>query len=151
MFSKQFFNHAQKEAIQSAIAEAELNTSGEIRVHIDDKCAVAPVEKAIEVFEKLKMHETELRNGVLIYVALKDHKLAIVGDHGINAAVADDFWDEIKNNLIESFKKGLYTEGLSEGITAAGKQLKAHFPYQSDDTNELSNEISFGEENDESK
>jgi len=151
MFSKQFFNQAQKEAIQAAIADAELNTSGEIRVHIDDKCAIAPVEKAIEVFEKLKMHETELRNGVLIYVAVKDHKLAIVGDQGINDVVADNFWDEIKNNLIENFKKGMYSEGLSEGIAAAGMQLKAHFPYQSDDTNELSNEISFGEENDESK
>ena len=107
MFSKQFFNQAQKEAIQAAIADAEMNTSGEIRVHIDDKCGVAPVEKAIEVFEKLKMHETELRNGVLIYVAVKDHKLAIVGDQGINDVVADNFWDEIKNNLIESFKKGL--------------------------------------------
>ena len=151
MFSKQFFNQAQKEAIQAAIADAELNTSGEIRVHIDDKCAVAPVEKAIEVFEKLKMHETELRNGVLIYVAVKDHKLAIVGDQGINEVVADNFWDEIKNNLIANFKKGMYSEGLSEGIAAAGMQLKAHFPYQTDDTNELSNEISFGEENGESK
>ena len=151
MFSKQFFTQSQKESIQSAIANAELNTSGEIRVHIDNKCAVAPVEKAIEVFEKLKMHETELRNGVLIYVAVQDHKLAIVGDQGINDAVAHNFWDEIKNNLIESFKKGLYAEGLSDGINAAGMQLKAHFPYQSDDTNELSNEISFGEENDESK
>ena len=149
MFSKQFFSQAQKEAIQSAIAEAELNTSGEIRVHIDDRCPVAPVEKAIEVFEKLKMHETELRNGVLIYLALKDHKLAIVGDQGINDAVADNFWDEIKNNLIESFKKGLYAEGLTDGIKSAGKQLKAHFPYQSDDINELSNEISFGEGKDE--
>ena len=151
MFSKQFFNQAQKEAIQAAIADAELNTSGEIRVHIDDKCAVTPIEKAIEVFEKLKMHETELRNGVLIYVAVKDHKLAIVGDQGINDLVADNFWDEIKNNLIDSFKKGLDGGGLSDGINAAGMQLKAHFPYQSDDTNELSNEISFGEENDESK
>lgn len=151
MFSKQFFTQSQKESIQSAIANAELNTSGEIRVHIDNQCAVDPVEKAIEVFEKLKMHETDLRNGVLIYVAVHDHKLAIVGDQGINDAVADNFWDEIKNNLIESFKKGLYAEGLSDGINAAGMQLKAHFPYQSDDMNELSNEISFGEENDESK
>ena len=151
MFSKQFFSQSQKEGIQSAIANAELNTSGEIRVHIDSTCAVAPVEKAIEVFEKLKMHQTELRNGVLIYVALKDHKLAIVGDQGINDAVADNFWDEIKNNLIESFKKGLYAEGLSDCIKSAGMQLKAHFPYQSDDINELSDEISFGEGKDEMK
>ena len=151
MFSKQFFNQAQKETIQAAIGDAELNTSGEIRVHIDYKCAVAPVEKAIEVFEKLKMHETELRNGVLIYLSVKDKKLAIVGDQGIDAAVNDDFWDQIKNNLLENFKKGLYAEGLVEGIHASGEQLKAHFPYQEDDVNELSNEISFGEETEESK
>lgn len=151
MFSKEIFTNAQKEAIKAAIGNAELNTSGEIRVHIDHKCAVAPVEKAIQVFEKLKMHETELRNGVLIYVAVKDHKLAIVGDQGINDVVADNFWDEIKNNLIANFKKGMYAEGLVEGIHASGEQLKAHFPYQEDDVNELSNEISFGEETEESK
>jgi uncharacterized membrane protein len=90
------------------------------------------------------MHETELRNGVLIYVAIKDKKLAIVGDKGINEAVSDDFWDAIKNDLVFRFKEGKYTEGLVEGIHASGEQLKTHFPYQSDDTNELSNEISFG-------
>ena len=151
MFSKEFLTGPQKESIQAAIAEAELSTSGEIRVHIDNKCKEEPVKKAIQVFEKLKMHETELRNGVLIYLSVKDKKLAIVGDQGIDAAVNDDFWDQIKNNLLENFKKGLYAEGLVEGIHASGEQLKAHFPYQEDDVNELSNEISFGEETEESK
>lgn len=151
MFSKEFLTGPQKESIQAAIAEAELSTSGEIRVHIDNKCKEEPVKKAIQVFEKLKMHETELRNGVLIYLSVKDKKLAIVGDQGIDAAVNDDFWDQIKNNLVENFKKGLYAEGLVEGIHASGEQLKAHFPYQEDDVNELSNEISFGEETEESK
>ena len=151
MFSKEFLTGPQKESIQAAIAEAELSTSGEIRVHIDNKCKEEPVTKAIQVFEKLKMHETELRNGVLIYLSVKDKKLAIVGDQGIDAAVKDDFWDQIKNNLLENFKKGLYAEGLVEGIHASGEQLKAHFPHQEDDVNELSNEISFGEETEESK
>ena len=151
MFSKEFLTGPQKESIQAAIAEAELSTSGEIRVHIDNKCKEEPVTKAIQVFEKLKMHETELRNGVLIYLSVKDKKLAIVGDQGIDAAVKDDFWDQIKNNLLENFKKGLYAEGLVEGIHASGEQLKAHFPHQEDDVNELSNEISFGEEPEESK
>ena len=151
MFSKEFLTGPQKESIQAAIAEAELSTSGEIRVHIDNKCKEEPVKKAIQVFEKLKMHETELRNGVLIYLAVKDKKLAIVGDQGIDEAVEDGFWDQIKNNLVENFKNGLYAEGLVEGIHASGEQLKAHFPYQEDDVNELSNEISFGDESDESK
>ena len=151
MFSKEIFTNAQKEAIKAAIEAAELNTSGEIRVHIDNKCKEEPVKKAIQVFEKLKMHETELRNGVLIYLAVKDKKLAIVGDQGIDEAVEDGFWDQIKNNLVENFKNGLYAEGLVEGIHASGEQLKAHFPYQEDDVNELSNEISFGDESDESK
>ena len=144
MFSKDFFTPSQQESIQASIATAELNTSGEIRLHVDDKCSGDPVAKAIKVFEKLKMHETELRNGVLIYVAIKDKKLAILGDKGINEAVSDDFWDAIKNDLVFHFKEGKYTEGLVEGIHASGEQLKTHFPYQSDDTNELSNDISFG-------
>jgi uncharacterized membrane protein len=144
MFSKDFFTASEQEAIQASIATAELNTSGEIRLHVDDKCPGDPVAKAIQVFEKLKMHETELRNGVLIYLAVKDHKLAIIGDKGIDEAVPDDFWDVIKNDLVSRFKEGKYTEGLVEGIHASGEQLKAHFPYQSDDTNELSNDISFG-------
>ena len=144
MFSKDFFTASEQEAIQASIATAELNTSGEIRLHVDDKCPGDPVAKAIQVFEKLKMHETELRNGVLIYLAVKDHKLAIIGDKGIDEAVPDDFWDVIKNDLVSRFKEGKYTEGLVEGIHASGEQLKSHFPYQSDDTNELSNDISFG-------
>jgi uncharacterized membrane protein len=144
MFSKDFFTASEQEAIQASIATAELNTSGEIRLHVDDKCPGDPVAKAIQVFEKLKMHETELRNGVLIYLAVKDHKLAIIGDKGIDEAVPDYFWDVIKNDLVSRFKEGKYTEGLVEGIHASGEQLKAHFPYQSDDTNELSNDISFG-------
>lgn len=146
MVRKQF-SESQQEAIRDAIAAAELNTSGEIRVHIDKVCKKDPIERAIEMFSKLGMHKTELKNGVLFFVSMDDHKLAIIGDKGINEAVSDDFWDSIRNEMVEHFKKGLYTEGLINGIHRAGEQLKSAFPFQSNDENELSNDVSFeGEE-----
>lgn len=141
--AKNFFNNKQQQQIVAAIAHAEQNTSGEIRLHIVDSCENDPKAEAILIFEKLGMTETELRNGVLIYLAVKDKKFAIVGDKGINEAVPTDFWDSIRDTLIQEFKKGDYLNGLSKGIHAVGEKLKAHFPFKSDDTNELSNEISF--------
>jgi uncharacterized membrane protein len=146
MGEKKLINEAQQKAIQAAIAEAELNTSGEIRVHIDAKCAGNPMEKAIQVFEKLKMHETAQRNGVLFYVAMNDKKLAILGDKGINAVVPENFWDAIRDGMISAFKKGEFSEGLIEGIVTAGQQLKSAFPLLQNDENELSNEVTFGDE-----
>ena len=105
------------------------------------------MDRAVKVFEKLKMHQTELRNGVLIYMAVFDKKFAILGDQGINEKVPEGFWDSVKNKMIEQFKAGAIEKGLSVGIEAAGEKLKAFFPYQSDDVNELSDEISFGDEN----
>ena len=146
MGEKKLINETQQKAIQAAIAEAELNTSGEIRVHIDAKCAGNPMEKAILVFEKLKMHETAQRNGVLFYVAMNDKKLAILGDKGINAVVPENFWDAIRDGMISAFKKGEFSEGLIEGIVTAGQQLKSAFPLLQNDENELSNEVTFGDE-----
>lgn len=138
-----FFSDAEKKAIQKAIADAELNTSGEIRVHIDRTCSGDPVKSAIELFEQLNMHQTEQRNGVLFYLALETKKFAIVGDTGIDQIVATDFWDSIKETVITHFKAQQFTEGLCEGIRMAGEKLKEHFPFQKGDTNELSDEISF--------
>lgn len=146
MGEKKLINESQQKAIQAAIAEAELNTSGEIRVHIDAKCAGNPMEKAIQVFEKLKMHETAQRNGVLFYIAMNDKKLAILGDKGINAVVPENFWDAIRDGMISAFKKGEFSEGLIEGIVTAGQQLKSAFPLLQNDENELSNEVTFGDE-----
>jgi uncharacterized membrane protein len=146
MGKNKLINEAQQKAIQAAIAEAELNTSGEIRVHIDAKCAGDPKEKAIQVFEHLKMHTTAQRNGVLFYVAMADKKLAILGDQGINAVVPEDFWDAIRDAMISAFKKGAFAEGLIEGILTAGQQLKSGFPLLENDENELSNEVTFGDE-----
>ncbi len=141
---KKQFSEEEKQRLQLAIANAENNTSGEIRVHIDAYCLFNPMRKAIRVFKRLNMHETEERNAVLIYVAMKNHKLAIVGDKGINARVPYGFWDDEKNLMISHFKKGEYANGLEEGIRIVGEQLKTFFPYQEGDTNELSDEISFG-------
>jgi len=139
-----FFNKQEKENITLAIKESELNTSGEIRVHIEGKCREEVMDRAVYIFEKLGMHKTELRNGVLFYLAVNDHKFAILGDAGINQVVPDDFWDEIKKSMLDFFSEKQFSEGLSRGIKMAGEQLKNHFPYQKDDINELSDEISFG-------
>ncbi len=143
---KDFFTEEQKEGIKESIMMAELDTSGEIRVHIDDRCKTDSIDRARFWFKKLNMHRTELRNGVLFYLALKDRKFAIIGDEGIDKKVPDDFWDNIKNALLIDFREGNFAEGLCNGVDMAGHQLKKHFPYQKGDINELSDEISFGKE-----
>ena len=142
--AKDLFSKEQKKQIVDAIKEAELNTSGEIRVHIDKKCPEDVMDRAAFLFQKMKMHKTEKRNGVLFFLAVKDRKFAILGDAGINAVVPEGFWDNIKETMTGYFKEGAFARGLAEGIKMSGEQLKAHFPYQSDDVNELSDEISFG-------
>jgi uncharacterized membrane protein len=144
MKAKTFFNKEQQKNIVDAISSAELNTSGEIRLHIVDACAQDPMQEAIHVFESLGMTKTELRNGVLIFLAVKDKKFAIVGDKGINEVVPSDFWDSIRDTMISNFKNHDFEKGIVAGITAVGEKLKQHFPYSQDDENELSNEISFG-------
>ena len=144
MIAANFFSKEEKDKIREAVKTAETNTSGEIRVHIDNHCKEDVLDRAAWWFGKLEMHKTEQRNGVLFYLAVKDHKFAILGDAGINAVTPEDFWDQIKEKMLEHFKAGEFTEGLSSGILLAGEALKAHFPYQDDDVNELSDEISFG-------
>jgi uncharacterized membrane protein len=141
---QKYFNEAGKLQITNAIRVAETNTSGEIRVHIEKHCAGDVLDRAAYIFEKLEMHKTELRNGVLFYLAVEDKKFAILGDGGINQKVPDDFWESTKEVVIAKLKEGKYAEALADGIITAGEQLKTHFPYQSDDVNELSDEISFG-------
>ncbi|MFO7744469.1 MAG: TPM domain-containing protein [Psychroflexus sp.] len=140
----EFISPDDEKEIVEAIKEAELNTSGEIRVHIEHKCTGDRFDHALEIFEKLEMHKTELSNGVLIYVSIDDHQLVILGDKGINDVVPKGFWESTKDQIISQFKSGNYKQGLINGVLEAGKQLKEHFPYQSDDTNELNNEISKG-------
>jgi len=139
-----FFSQAEKEEIKGAVQKAELSTSGEIRVHIDNRCKGEVLDRAAWWFEKLEMHKTDLRNGVLFYLAVKDRKFAILGDAGINAVTPEDFWDQIKETMRGYFSEGTFASGLREGILMAGEALKAHFPYLEDDVNELSDDISFG-------
>ncbi len=140
--TEDFLTKAEEQEIVLAIVEAEKNTSGEIRVHIEEHTEKSPLERAQEVFFELKMDETQDRNGVLFYVCVSDKKFAIIGDKGINEAVESDFWDCTKDTIIANFKERNFRKGLVEGILRAGERLKKYFPYQSDDTNELSNEIS---------
>ena len=135
-------NQVENDLIVSAIQKAEMQTSGEIRVHIDQKCASDPVKRAVQVFEKLGMHKTDLRNGVLIYVSFSDRKLAIIGDQGIDSVVPADFWMSTKDKMIHHFKENRFADGIIAAITEAGEQLKRFFPYMENDENELSNEIS---------
>jgi len=141
---KSFFSEEAKSLIVDEVKKAEKETSGEIRVHIENRCKGDVMDCAAFIFKKLEMHKTELRNGVLFYLAVNSQKFAIIGDKGINAVVPENFWDDIKTQMAECFNEGDFTTGLSEAITATGKHLKKHFPHHIDDINELPDEISFG-------
>lgn len=143
MKASEYFSAEEKDRIIEAVKKAELNTSGEIRVHIENDCKADVLDRASLVFAKLNMHKTEKRNGVLVYLALNDHKFAIIGDAGINAVVKENFWEETKEIMLTCFKESNLCEGLVRGIEKAGEQLKQFFPYQSDDVNELPDDISF--------
>jgi len=143
MKASEFFTKEQQAQILLSVKSAEMDTSGEVRVNFETTCSEDVLDRAAWVFKKLKMHETAERNRVLIYLAVKDRKFAVLGDAGINAKVPEGFWDDIKELLTKNFREGRFTEGLSMGIMLAGKQLKTHFPHRKDDINELSDDISF--------
>ncbi len=138
------FSESDLQQIREAIAAAEMQTSGEIRVHIDEKCFGNPVKKAIRVFQSLGMQHTKQRNAVLIYIATKHQKLAIIGDQGINAHVPDHFWDDERELMIDHFKQGNFVNGLIEGVLKVGEQMKSAFPFEEGDVNELDNDITLG-------
>ena len=139
-----FLTKEEEQEIVEAIRMAEKETSGEIRVNIEKTTSKVPFDRALEVFHLLKMDETQLKNGVLIYLAVADKKFVVCGDQGINDVVSDDFWVSTKEAMAIHFKTGKFKQGLIDGITKAGMQLKKHCPYEEGDTNELSNEISKG-------
>ncbi|MBP6453670.1 hypothetical protein SDC9_42681 [bioreactor metagenome] len=145
MGTNPFISKADQATIVKAIESAELNTSGEIRVHIESNCPGDPVARAVYVFNKLKMYKTKERNGVLIYIAWKTRKFSIIGDDGINKVVPENFWQDALNLLGENLKSGNTAQGLCKTIELAGEKLKVFFPIKSDDTDEQSNEISFGD------
>lgn len=131
--------------IVEAIEQAEKNTSGEIRVHIESICKEDPMKRAIDVFNKLEMGGTVQKNGVLIYIAYASHKVSIIGDTGINEKVSADFWNGILAQITSDFSLSNFTEGVCKAVISVGESLKTLFPYQNDDVNEKSNEVSIGE------
>jgi len=145
MMVSNFFSKEEKNKIVQAIKEAEHQTSGEIRLHLESRCKENTLERAVHIFEKLKMHDTRLRNGTLIYIAVKDRKFSIFGDQGINEIVPDNFWEDIKEEMHRFFVKDQFTEGVTQGIYMIGEKLKEFFPYQEDDVNELPDDISIDE------
>jgi uncharacterized membrane protein len=133
--------------IEEAIRLAEMGTSGEIRVHIDEVCPEDVLDHAAFVFSELEMHKTDLRNGVLIYISVEDQKLAIIGDAGIHKRVGSDFWDQTRQLMTRHLRDGRLIEALCEGVKQAGEKLKIHFPIQTNDRNELSNVVTTGKVN----
>lgn len=141
--ARRFFSASEQQQLVDAISQAELNTSGEIRLHLENFCFGNELERAKKVFVKLQLHRTRERNGVLIYMATLSRKIAIIGDEGIHSKLGTEFWNRLVEQLIGQLKKDRKADALAECIVECGKQLGKFFPLQSDDTNELSNDISF--------
>jgi len=143
---KSLLTPEQDAALVAAIRQAEVTTSGEIRVHLEDTCPTPePLDRAAQVFAELNMHKTAARNGVLFYLAWQSRQFAVIGDSAINAAVPDDFWETTKEAVLEQFRHEKYVLGLERGIKMVGEQLQRYFPYNaSADENELDDAISFG-------
>lgn len=144
--ARDFFNPQEQQLLVDTIGKAEKHTSGEIRLHLENFCIGSEVKAAKKVFLKLGMQNTAERNGVLIYMATRSRKIAIVGDEGIHQKLGDAYWEKLIAKLIEQFKSAGKTgkaEALAECILDCGQQLGKFFPLKSDDKDELSNSISF--------
>lgn len=137
------FSPEDENRIEAAIAEAERMTSGEIRIHVEKRCPDDALTRARHVFGRLQMHETAERNGVLLYVALEDHKLAVYGDEGIHATVGLNYWAGVIDVIVRKGRNGDLSGGLVDGILQIGTILKKYYPYQTDDQNELDNAVSY--------
>lgn len=143
--SKSFLSDEEEQRIINAIGEAEKNTSGEIRVYMESRCSyLDALDRAKELFYQLSMHQTEQGNGVLLYLAVKDHQLAIYGGQGIHEKVGTAFWYKEVKQMLSEFKGQHYAEGIVHTVTDIGEALRAHFPFDKNDKNELPNHIIFG-------
>lgn len=138
-----FFTEAQTKELVGAIRAAEMLTSGEIRIHFESSCDDA-AERVKHVFAELGMDRTEERNGVLFYLAIDSKLFAVLGDEGISELVDTDFWNRIRDSVLERFRQGDFVAGLVDGVHTAGESLAKYFPRKTDDANELSDDISFG-------
>jgi uncharacterized membrane protein len=143
---RRFFTEEDKSRIVDAVRQAELRTSGEIRVFVESHCKyVDAMDRAVEIFHQLEMTKTKERNAVLIYVALKDRQLAILGDEGIHQRVGDEYWNKEVKEMIREFNKENHADGIVNCIRHLGEDLSTYFPYDSGtDKNELPDDIVFG-------
>lgn len=144
-----FFDDREAAAVLEAIREAERTTSGEIRVHLEYRCKDGdPYERGKQVFEELGMTATAQRNGVLIYMATKDRRFAVLGDSGIDEVVPEGFWSDVVQSMETAFRAGDFAEGMTGGIRRIGEKLSQYFPYAGDDVdeNELPDELSVGDD-----
>ena len=143
---KDFFSQEENQQLVDAIQKAEQQTSGEVRIFVESKCKyVDALDRAKEIFFSLKMNETELRNGTLIYVAVKDKQAAVFGDEGIHQKVGAQYWKDVVTKMLFQFRNQKLADGICQGIHDLGEALKFYFPYHSDtDKNELPDEIVFG-------
>jgi uncharacterized membrane protein len=132
-----FLSGADRDRITAAIRDAESKTSGEIVVHVAERTHHMPTIDARKAFEKIGMTRTRERNGVLFFVAVRDHKLAVIGDKGIHERVPADYWADIVKTVEAHFVEGRFGDGLAEGIARVGTELSRHFPRRADDVNEL--------------
>ncbi len=143
--ARNFFTKEEADHIVSSIAKAEKLTSGEIRLHVEDSCPIPVLQRAEEIFVKNGMHATAQQNGVLFYLAVKTKDFAVAGDSGIHANVTQQFWEDINKMVLQHFSEGKFAEGLCKGIELCGEQLQKYFPLNTNDKNELSDDISFTE------
>lgn len=146
MPSNELLSEEQEQRLVQAIQKAELRTSGEIRVHIEEHCSKEPLERAARIFHELGMDQTERQNGVLIYIASEDKKAAVYAGKGIHKQVEEGFWNDVLSILLDHFKQGSFEKGMAEAVQKVGTKLEELFPHKSSDVNELSNDISYNDE-----
>ncbi|MGB3005477.1 MAG: TPM domain-containing protein [Chitinophagaceae bacterium] len=144
--NKNLFPEEDSRLIVKAIRHAEQHTSGEVRVFVESKCSwMDALDRAAEIFFKLKMEKTEHRNATLVYVAVKDRQVAVFGDEGIHQKVGTDYWNQVVREMLENFNAENYGKGIAECVIQIGNALHTHFPFDRDtDKNELPDEIIFG-------
>jgi uncharacterized membrane protein len=139
---RRFLGEAGLDAVAAAIAAAEAETSAEIRVHLDARCPGEALARATRVFERLGMHRTAARNGVLIYVSVEDHKLAVLGDRGIHERVGQAYWDGLVEAVLAYCRRQQFRDGLVHAVGEVGAALRRHFPRRPDDVDELPDRVS---------
>ena len=143
LFKKKLLSSIDEARLIEAIQSAESKTSGEVRVHIEETCDGDAVEECKKLFEKLNMHQTKDRNGILFFLAIKSKSFAVWGDEGIHKNVSDEFWESITACAISNFKQHDLITGLEKAVEMCGEKLQLYFPLEHNDKDELTNDISY--------